>query len=698
LAFLASTSIQATAPLSFDSSTGIFSISQAGVATNGYLSSTDFNSFNNKISSSSLSGTYPIQYNSSTGVFSLGFGTTTANTWSQLQTFSSGLVAYASSTIGDGTQTGGLTISGGATTTATSTLSGLLILSGNVGIGTSSPFAPLSVNGQVRATQFRDIATAASLAFSSGSVSFNTSAGNSLTWDGTALRAGTDNARDLGTITARFRTAYLGTSLFVGSATGDQFNVGSNGNVGIGTTSPYAKLGVAGQVVADFFTATTSTASTFPYASTTAITATTASTTNLLISGVPGSLLKTLTNGAVTAAVAGTDYLTAINLAAYPFTPGTNFGVGVNSTSTTINFTNGIFASTTSQFAGINTISATTTNLLSTGSTTIAGVLNAVGGATFGNATTTNLGIGTLTGLLLGTNGVVSSIATSSLGLLASTSIQAQAPLSFNSSTGVFSISQSGTGSNGYLSSTDFNTFNNKISSTSLSGGSGITYNSSTGSITNSYGYPFTPTSSYGVTTSATSSVLNATAGIFASSTSHFVDADFSHATTTFLGIGSLTGPLQAVNGVVSSTSTLSIIYGGTGTSTYPTYGKLLVGNSAGGYDLLATSSLGISTLNSLSAIYPIQYNSTTGVFNLGFGTTTANTWSALQTFGSISATDATTSALAVTASSTIAGRLNAVGGCNVWYRDSGRDDAHNTHCLGPLDSRRIPIDGILYY
>lgn len=33
---------------------------------------------------------------------------------------------------------------------------------------------------------------------------------------------------------------------------------------------------------------------------------------------------------------------------------------------------------------------------------------------------------------------------------------------------------------------------------------------------------------------------------------------------------------------------------GGTGTSTAPTYGKLLVGNSGGGYDLLATSSLGI--------------------------------------------------------------------------------------------------------
>ncbi|HBB56589.1 TPA: hypothetical protein DCZ57_00960 [Patescibacteria group bacterium] len=44
------------------------------------------------------------------------------------------------------------------------------------------------------------------------------------------------------------------------------------GNVGIGTTTPYAKLSVVGETVSSYFTATTSTASTFPYASTTALT------------------------------------------------------------------------------------------------------------------------------------------------------------------------------------------------------------------------------------------------------------------------------------------------------------------------------------------------------------------------------------------------------------------------------------------
>ena len=74
---------------------------------------------------------------------------------------------------------------------------------------------------------------------------------------------------------------------------------------------------------------------------------------------------------------------------------------------------------------------------------------------------------------------------------ISSSSLSATSPLSYNSSTGVFSIQQANASQNGYLSSTDWSTFNGKLGSTSLSAGAGISYNSSTGVITNTIGYEF---------------------------------------------------------------------------------------------------------------------------------------------------------------------------------------------------------------
>ncbi len=47
------------------------------------------------------------------------------------------------------------------------------------------------------------------------------------------------------------------------------------------------------------------------------------------------------------------------------------------------------------------------------------------------------------------------------------------------------------------------------------------------------------------------------------------------------LTVSNLNGPLQANNGVVSATSSLGVLYGGTGLTTAPTYGQVLVGNSS---------------------------------------------------------------------------------------------------------------------
>jgi hypothetical protein len=54
---LAYTSLNASAPLSFNGATKTFSISQAGASTNGFLSSTDWNTFNNKQNAITLTTT-----------------------------------------------------------------------------------------------------------------------------------------------------------------------------------------------------------------------------------------------------------------------------------------------------------------------------------------------------------------------------------------------------------------------------------------------------------------------------------------------------------------------------------------------------------------------------------------------------------------------------------------------------------------
>ncbi len=58
-------------------------------------------------------------------------------------------------------------------------------------------------------------------------------------------------------------------------------------------------------------------------------------------------------------------------------------------------------------------------------------------------------------------------------------------------------------------------------------------------------------------------------------------NATTTNATTTTFAIGSLTGPLQAQAGVVSASSTLSAVYGGTGNSTF-SVGDILYASAAG--------------------------------------------------------------------------------------------------------------------
>lgn len=176
----------ANAPLSYNSTTGAFTISQATTSTNGYLSSTDWNTFNGKqnaltnpVTGTGTSGYVTkwtgtsthgnsVLYDTGTNI---GLGTTTPDTYTNIGT-GIGLTILAATTdtsahlnlIGNGTGFGGISLGNGtirraglfaldgsalaiytnSTNTGTSLTERLRITSaGNVGIGTTSPSYPL---------------------------------------------------------------------------------------------------------------------------------------------------------------------------------------------------------------------------------------------------------------------------------------------------------------------------------------------------------------------------------------------------------------------------------------------------------------------------------------------------------------------------------------------------------------------------
>ncbi|MEI6627598.1 MAG: hypothetical protein WCL61_03310, partial [bacterium] len=82
--------------------------------------------------------------------------------------------------------------------------------------------------------------------------------------------------------------------------------------------------------------------------------------------------------------------------------------------------------------------------------------------------------------------------------------------------------------------------------------------------------------------------------------------------------LGTLSGVLQVIGGYIVSalvdlasqvTGILGISNGGTGTSTAPLAGQLLLGNASGTYDLVATSSLGIVSSQWVSSSSDIYFN-----------------------------------------------------------------------------------------
>lgn len=128
-----------------------------------------------------INTTYPIQGGgdlSADRTLSLAFGTTTGNTWSQLQTLTSGLISQASSTIGSGSQIGGLTVSGGATTTGFITVqgTGTSTFSGGINLNGTDCFAIAGTCLQTfiqNATAYKQAVSYATAAVLAGTPTYN---------------------------------------------------------------------------------------------------------------------------------------------------------------------------------------------------------------------------------------------------------------------------------------------------------------------------------------------------------------------------------------------------------------------------------------------------------------------------------------------------------------------------------------------
>jgi hypothetical protein len=514
-------------PLTFNAplsrTVNAISIAKATASVDGYLAAADFNLFNNKISSTSLSAGTGISYNSSTGVIANTGVTSIAQTSGSAQ---AGAITFATSTATANGQTHGIAITNTAGAfTFTPTISGTLSVAGG-GTGSTTLSGILKGNGT------------GSVQTAIAGVDYE----NALTFAYPLVRTTNSIALAFGTTTAN---AWSALQTFNGGVSATTINTSGS----ITTGAQFLGLSSDGAGAPSFAWNGDATTGLY-HAGSNAIGFSTAGIGRAVIDG----------NG--------------------------RFGIGT-STPGSILSVNGVanFTAATSTFYGTGGIN------LAAGCYAINGVcisVNTIGGT----LSVANGGTGstTLTGILKG-NGT-GSVQTALPGVDYEVPLTFSSPLTRTGNT--ISIPQANGSTNGYLASADWTLFNNKISSTSLSAGTGISYNSSTGVIANT-----------GVTS------VNASGGTTG---------------LTFSG-----GPVTTT-GTLTLAGTLGVANGGTGSTTL---GGILKGNGTGG---VISALAGTDFQAPLTFAYPIL--NTSNLISLAFGTTTANAWSALQTFnGGVSAT-----------------------------------------------------------
>lgn len=330
--------------LTYDSGTGDFDCDTASGSVFGCITSTDWNTFNNK--ESVLSFTYPLQR--VTNAISLAFGTSTTNSWTH-QIFSSLFATNASST--------------NATTTTLTSLGNTLLAtnSGQVGISTTSPQAMLAVSG-ANASAGNNATTALAVYGGTGGDTTGSTAktgGDIKLFGGRGGADGSGTGGDGGSINLQ---GGPGGSGFLGSGNRGTVSINaSGGDITLGSaTSNISAPGTltAGAFVGGTFSGDGASLTNIPAS---AITAGTFGSGNYVFSNK-----VTAPYASSTAASAGTYCLDTCITAwptgggsAYPFTPTSNFNTIMSATSTPLWARAGLFASTTSRLDYASTTALT---------------------------------------------------------------------------------------------------------------------------------------------------------------------------------------------------------------------------------------------------------------------------------------------------------------------------------------------------
>lgn len=296
----------------------------------------------------------------------------------------------------------------------------------------------------------------------------------------------------------------------------------------------------------------------------------------------------------IISAIVGLGLLVAIPALAailQPFQGGTGLGTGSLGNAVPGNF---LQVSTTSPFLVWTTGTSSNSG---TGITSLNGSTSST--QTFATSSDTNLnltittasGVHTFTPVWVGTlaDSRITSAATWNA-KITTTSLSAVTPLSYNNTTGVFSMPTSTGSQNGFLTSTDWNTFNTKITTSSLSVAGGLlTYNNTTGVFNNSANYVSSTVAGTGIGISgATGSVTitnngvqslvagtstiisNATGTVTISSQLGLAQGIFSYSTSTSIWddaiwiprVASTITNISCVNQAAGDTVTLNFYYG----------------------------------------------------------------------------------------------------------------------------------------